>query len=175
VHLVTPSGLSVEQETMASARDAEPRRTVLVAISGSDEATATVSNFVNTFFRACEVDVLALNVQSLTMPTLAAPVFPWPYPAPSTSPAMVRSAESYEEVARERGEQLIERSGLAQDASVVAVGAVASEIRRVAVERQVDLLVVGANDRGLVDRLLHPPVAKELLRDAPCPVLVVPA
>lgn len=167
---------------MGTARDAGPgpsaslaRRTVLVAINGSDEATAAVSNFVNTFFCACDVDVLAMHVEALAVSALAAPVFPWPYLAPSTSPAMVRSAERYDEAAVQRGEQLIERSGVARDATVVAVGAVASEIRRIAAERHVDLLVVGANDRGLLERLLHPPIAKDLLRDPPCPVLVVPA
>ena len=167
---------------MGTARDASwgrsaslTRRTVLVAINGSDEATAAVSNFVNTFFRACDVDVLAMHVESLAVSTPAAPVFPWPHLAPSNSPAMVSSAERYDEAAVQRGEQLIERSGVTRDATVVAVGAVASEIRRIAAERHVDLLVVGANNRGLLDRLLNPPIAKELLRDPPCPVLVVPA
>jgi nucleotide-binding universal stress UspA family protein len=36
------------------------------------------------------------------------------------------------------------------------------------------LIVVGAHQRGLLGKWLHGSTSRELLRDAPCPVLVVP-
>lgn len=37
-----------------------------------------------------------------------------------------------------------------------------------------DLVVVGARDRGLIARTMHPSVTDHLVRHAPCPVLVIP-
>jgi nucleotide-binding universal stress UspA family protein len=50
---------------------------------------------------------------------------------------------------------------------------VVGELRRLAAERHVDVLVVGSSPRSLFDRLLAPSVSKGLAKDAPCPVLLV--
>ena len=47
---------------------------------------------------------------------------------------------------------------------------IAEEARRLGC----DLIVVGAHQRGLLGKWLHGSTSRELLRDAPCPVLVVP-
>ena len=56
----------------------------------------------------------------------------------------------------------------------VAVGSVASEIMRVARASQTDIVVVGTQSRGRLGRRVFGVIA-ELLRDAPCPILAVPA
>lgn len=42
-------------------------------------------------------------------------------------------------------------------------------------EEQPDLLVLGSNERGWFDRLLHGSTDEQLLHDAPCPLLIVGA
>ena len=56
----------------------------------------------------------------------------------------------------------------------VAVGPVASEIVRVARASQTDIVVVGTQSRGRLGRRVFGVIA-ELLREAPCPILAVPA
>jgi nucleotide-binding universal stress UspA family protein len=52
-------------------------------------------------------------------------------------------------------------------------GAPASDIVAAAQEWQADLIVVGTHGRGGLGRLVLGSVAESVLRDAPCPVLVV--
>lgn len=58
--------------------------------------------------------------------------------------------------------------------TAVAVGAAAAEIVKYANEQQADLIVVGSHGRGFVDRLLLGNVAERVVRQAACPVMVVP-
>jgi len=55
----------------------------------------------------------------------------------------------------------------------VLVGAPASEIIRYAREQGVDLIVMGTHGRGPVRRAFLGSVADRVLREAPCPVLIV--
>lgn len=56
---------------------------------------------------------------------------------------------------------------------VMAAGAPAVEIVRCATEREVDLIVMGTHGRGGVSHLLLGSVAEQVIRTAPCPVLVI--
>ena len=47
---------------------------------------------------------------------------------------------------------------------------IAAEARRLGC----GMIIVGAHQRGLLGQWLHGSTAREVLRDAPCPVLVVP-
>jgi nucleotide-binding universal stress UspA family protein len=49
----------------------------------------------------------------------------------------------------------------------------ATEILRVAEERNADLVVAGARGVSLIERLLVGSVADRLLKEAPCSVLIV--
>ena len=49
----------------------------------------------------------------------------------------------------------------------------ATAVLRAADERQVDVIVVGTEERGWLDRLLRPSVSKEIVRHAHVPVLIV--
>lgn len=57
--------------------------------------------------------------------------------------------------------------------TIVSVGDPGSEICRLAEERDVDVVVLGAHDRGWLSRLLEPSVARHVVDHAPCHVLVV--
>jgi nucleotide-binding universal stress UspA family protein len=56
----------------------------------------------------------------------------------------------------------------------VVVGPAAFEIVRHAEERGADLLVVGSHGRGALRRFLLGSVAERVLREAGCPVMIVP-
>jgi nucleotide-binding universal stress UspA family protein len=55
----------------------------------------------------------------------------------------------------------------------VLVGAPATEIVRYAREQAVDLIVVGTHGRGPVGRAFLGSVAERVVREAPCPVMIV--
>lgn len=56
---------------------------------------------------------------------------------------------------------------------VMASGSPAAEIVRCADEREVDVIVMGTHGRGGVSHLLLGSVAEQVIRTAPCPVLVI--
>jgi nucleotide-binding universal stress UspA family protein len=58
---------------------------------------------------------------------------------------------------------------------LVRTGSPAPTIARVAAEERADLVVVGTHGRSGLDRLVLGSVAERVVRQAPCPVLVVKA
>ncbi len=70
-------------------------------------------------------------------------------------------------------ERVIDRSGIHATDTIVDVGDAVALIGQAAVEHDVDLIVVGSNHKGLLDRLLSGSISTELVRSAPRPVLVV--
>jgi nucleotide-binding universal stress UspA family protein len=80
-----------------------------------------------------------------------------------------------EQVARERlgqAQSYLEQRGLAAEL-VPSVGPPAEAIVRLARERNVDLIVVGTRKKGFFERLVEGSVNQDVLRRAPCDVLVV--
>jgi nucleotide-binding universal stress UspA family protein len=90
-------------------------------------------------------------------------------PVESTAP------QDAEQVARERlsqAESYLRQRGLAAEL-VPAVGPPAETILRLARERGADLIVVGTRKKGFLDRLIEGSVSQDVVRHAPCDVLVV--
>ena len=84
-------------------------------------------------------------------------------------------AEHAERFARERLGQAgsyLEQRGLAAEL-VPSVGPPAEAIVRLARQRNVDLIVVGTRRKGFLERLVEGSVNQDVLRRAPCDVLVV--
>lgn len=84
-------------------------------------------------------------------------------------------AEEAERFVRERLSQArsyLEQRGLAAEL-VPSVGPPAEAIVRLARQRNVDLIVVGTRRKGFFERLVEGSVNQEVLRRAPCDVLVV--
>ncbi|HKU58195.1 MAG TPA: universal stress protein [Gaiellaceae bacterium] len=74
---------------------------------------------------------------------------------------------------------LAETARLAEDAgveceTVARSGSVGGEICRLARERDVRMIVIGAHGWGAFHRLVFGSVSTGVMHDAPCPVLVVP-
>lgn len=82
----------------------------------------------------------------------------------------------YQQLEKE-GEEAVRRvKDLAQDLDVetfVIGGRPAREITRFAVEKKVDLLVIGTQGKSGIERLLLGSVADKVIRTADCPVLVI--
>ncbi len=155
-------------------------RQILVALDDT-AASERVVEFVNDFFDEFDVKITAVNIGQTTLPWgpyLAAPglLYPWPYVAtmPATAAASTPVREDEAPEAAAAAERTLVRSGLRADDTVVELGGdVSQALRRVATELHVDLLVVGASDKSLLERLFSPSVSKDLVKSAPVPVLVV--
>jgi nucleotide-binding universal stress UspA family protein len=76
----------------------------------------------------------------------------------------------------EAGEELERTAAALSNAKIdkrVEVGDVGATVCRIAGELDVDVIVVGSHGRGAIERLLLGSVSEQVVRHAPCPVLVV--
>jgi nucleotide-binding universal stress UspA family protein len=81
-------------------------------------------------------------------------------------------AERYSQERLEQARTFLEGRGV--NAEVVrSVGQPADAIVALAREREADLIVVGMRKKGFIERLVEGSVAQNVLRRAPCDVLVV--
>jgi len=148
-------------------------RKVLVAVDDSDASTR-VAEFVNRFFGGLDVEIIAINVGPGALEALpfATAFSPFELGGVVGSPAVVGSEEAYASRLQD-SEDIIDRSPLHEDERVVDAGDPVEVIERAAEELDVDLVVVGTEHKGLLDRLLSKSVAAALVRSSPRPVLVV--
>jgi nucleotide-binding universal stress UspA family protein len=98
------------------------------------------------------------------------PLYAHYYPIPT--PDQIRQAE---EKAHDALHARIppEDRGSGRCETVVAHGAPAAEILRLAAERSASLIVIGTHGRTGLIRLALGSVAERVVREAPCPVLVI--
>lgn len=78
---------------------------------------------------------------------------------------MAEAGEELERTAAELTSAKIEKR--------IEVGDVGGTVCRLAADLQVDVIVVGSHGRGAIERLLLGSVSEQVVRHAPCPVLVV--
>jgi nucleotide-binding universal stress UspA family protein len=91
------------------------------------------------------------------------------------APVDSEDLQEAERIARERlrqAESYLEERGLTAEL-VPAVGPPAETILRLARERGAELIVVGTRKKGFLDRLIEGSVSQDVVRQAPCDVLVV--
>jgi nucleotide-binding universal stress UspA family protein len=149
---------------------------VLVALD-EGEPSHRAADFVNRFFSGADVEVLAINVARAPTPFFPPTVgygvmYPWGYEVPLAGEPEERTQvlEARQHVAA----SLASETGLGDAEPIGGVGDPAEAIRQAADEHDVDLIVVGATDRGVLDRLFNPSVSHELTHHPTRPVLVVP-
>jgi universal stress protein A len=95
-----------------------------------------------------------------------------PIPPAPVVPVLIRTQEELLEAARQRLADLAAQLGVPETGWSVELGNIKAEILRVARERQVNLIVLGARERhGL--SLLVPLTEDTVLHAAPCDVLAV--
>lgn len=98
------------------------------------------------------------------------PTVPYPYPV-----APAGELEELRGEARRRLEQLLADWDISDAQAEVALdGSVADGLRRIAEERDAELLVVGSRGHGAVRAALLGSTSHALAGDSPCPVVVIP-
>lgn len=150
-------------------------RRILVTIDGG-ESGERVARFVNRFFEDTDTEIIALNVDQTAGGWTAYPVAmgtPFPWTPVALPPVAVVDHPDAADAAMANGVATIRRTGLVDDEDVVDIGDPSEVIRRTAVERDVDLIVIGSSHKGVLDRLLTGSVVKDLAAESPRPVLVV--
>ena len=101
-----------------------------------------------------------------------APGIPYPYPV-----APAEELDELREDARRRVERMLAQWGVDTgkvEVEVAVDASVADGLRRIATERDAELLVVGSRGRGTLRAALLGSTSHALAGDAPCPVVVVP-
>jgi nucleotide-binding universal stress UspA family protein len=76
----------------------------------------------------------------------------------------------------EAGQELERTAAALTNATIdkrIEAGDVGGTVCRVAADLKVDVIVVGSHGRGAIERLLLGSVSEQVVRHAPCPVLVV--
>jgi len=149
--------------------------TVLLTLDGSDESHVAALTATELF----GPDATYLAVQAdpdppADQPVLWGPVFGFPYvavPAAALTDPDQRHAAAQE--ARQRAAQQVAELDVAATA-VGEVGDPVEAIQRVALERDADVIVVGAHERSWFRKLTDTSVSRNLIDAGQTPVLVVP-
>jgi nucleotide-binding universal stress UspA family protein len=150
-------------------------RRILVAVDGS-EGSRRAAEFTNEFFGRLPVELLVVNVSPTPLPWfpevgygIAAP-YAW-QPATAGEPGD-RTVLLIDE-AQAQAERVVAGSGIDEDDAIAEVGDPVEVIRETADAEDVDLIIVGASDKGWWSRLVEGSVSDELVRHGERPVLVV--
>jgi nucleotide-binding universal stress UspA family protein len=148
---------------------------ILVAVDTS-EGSRRASEFVDRFFAGMDATIKAVNVARTPPGMATAPpygaVYTWPW-WPGVSE---REREAFDEALaeeRQAGETVAYTQAPADADIDVVFGEAVDAISAAAEEENADLIVVGANDKGFLERLMTGSVSEDLAREAPRPVLIV--
>jgi nucleotide-binding universal stress UspA family protein len=154
---------------------------VLVAVDDSEGSVRAAETAHRLF--GDDAEYLAVNVTNVV--DIAA--IPWygagwgaPYAAPygavwsyrTETPVDPGALEEGQDIAEANARHVARQSGL--DAEPVGEeGDPATAVLRAAEDRGVDVIVVGTQERGWFERLLHPSVSMDIVKHAHVPVLIV--
>lgn len=140
-----------------------PARRVVCATDFSSPAARAVE-YARLFARAARAPLSLVSVVD------------WPFGETTGSDPVTRLRQNLEQEATETLNRLAgEGSDDTPCEIVVRRGKPAREIVAVASESRADLIVIGVSGRGAVDLAVLGSTAHQVLREAPCPVLTVPA
>jgi nucleotide-binding universal stress UspA family protein len=95
--------------------------------------------------------------------------------AASTISAALLLSSTFDDLAddaREAAMQLLQRAGIGDDESIIAIGDPVDETNRLVAEHEAMLVIVGSHRRGTFSSALIGSVSRELARHGSCPVLV---
>ena len=133
---------------------------ILIATDGSEKNKAAVEEALR-IGRACGSEVCAAYVADLSF---------------ESASADVAIRDTWEVIQKEADTTLAAVRSSAEGVplkTVILEGKPAAEIVRFATENQIDLIVIGTRGKRGFERLLLGSVAEQVVRSAPCKVLVV--
>ncbi len=142
-------------------------RSILLPTDFSECADCALP-YATQWARAAGARLICLHVVEPTMPAVGYAPVAEPLP-------LVDMSEQLQQTAARELPKLAEREECAglQVEELIAHGEAASEIVRVAAERDVDLIVLSSHGRTGLGRMLFGSTAESVVRHAHCPVLVV--
>lgn len=141
-------------------------RPILLATDGSPSAEGATLEAIE-LARAFDASLLVVSVAHIVLPAYSG------YYGYSEISADLHKAETeHVGVVLAATKVRIEDAGVSCE-TIALDGPASQEICRIARERDVRLVVVGAHGWGRIGRMLHGSVSTAVLHDAPCPVLVV--
>ncbi len=157
--------------------DAARSHRILLAVDGS-QSSRQAALFVQAFFDQAKLDVLGINVTEMPRTWITndvgfGDVFPLAFPN-TEGIEFVRPPEESLEYAKTRARQALLDTGLDKAEVIARMGDPVDAIIRAANDYDVSLIVVGADDEGLLTRLFDRSVTRGLLDHARRPLLVVP-
>jgi nucleotide-binding universal stress UspA family protein len=155
---------------MLRKKDRELQMHVMIAIDGTEAAATAAQVALDMYGDAVDYTVVSIGsiapVHSVT-----------PFITPPTLMHLTHAAddEGFDPWARSEAltDELVDRLDAPSIETVVEVGSPGHALCELAGDRDVDVLVLGAHDRGFLSRLLEPSVARHAIEHAPCHVLVV--
>jgi len=145
---------------------------VLIGTDGSDASTAAAEKALQLLGKSHQFLILeAVHVPvPLAVGSLGGGV---PYALPPSPELLLEASKAVMVEAEADIAALSHRLGV--NARLVAEpGGAADVIRRLVEENAIDLVVVGSHGKGLASRVMLGSVSHDVLKDLPCPVLVVP-
>ena len=137
-------------------------RKILVAVDGSEYAEQAINQAVS-LGQVCSSEIFVLSVAELQAEYLA--------DAPALFERLQREAGKTAETAKAR----IDQAGLSSVALTMTNEYPAHAILEVAKDKEIDLIVMGTRGRSRMKRLILGSVAQQVVGQAPCPVMIVPA
>jgi nucleotide-binding universal stress UspA family protein len=150
---------------------------ILIAVDDGETASKT-ARVARALFDDDSTEILGVNVAARPVQWLApgmgyGMVF-------SAFPVLDSSGDRTIDVelrtgARQQAEQVLDDAGIDDAVAIGALGDAVTAILTAAAEHQVDLIAVGGDDAGFLDRMFGRSVPRALLTDADRPVLVVPS
>jgi nucleotide-binding universal stress UspA family protein len=140
--------------------------TIVIATDGSDRNRAAVDEGLK-IARACGSQVWAIYVIDTSV---FAPV---QYGSAMAGPGNTEVNRELDDEAQQVVGRIRDLAGELQVGMVIREGKPAAEIIRFAAENKAGLIVIGSRGKGGLERLLLGSVADEVVRTAPCSVLVV--
>lgn len=149
-------------------------RHILVAVDETP-ASRRAGAFVDGMFGGRDdVSIVALNVARVPVDWMPPAPYGGIYPWPATSPADQSRLD--DALIREEAKgRAVATAQAPHDADVeVVIGETVTAIEQAAEEENADLIVVGSNDKGFLQRLLGGSVSEELARHRTRPILIVP-
>ncbi|HEY0407125.1 MAG TPA: universal stress protein [Pyrinomonadaceae bacterium] len=142
-------------------------RSILLPTDFSECANHALS-YAAGFAREAGASIICVHVIEPVVPTVGYSGVTEPLPMTDISDQLEDSAtRELPKIARHE-----ECAGISVE-EVIVHGDAASEIVRVAKERKVDLIVIASHGRTGLGRMLFGSTAEQVVRHAPCPVLVV--
>jgi len=151
-----------------------PSREDAVVRTGTPSRVVCATDFSESSLHAVSYGQLLTTTAPAALSLVT--VIDWPFGETRGNDPVTQLRQSLTEEATAQLRRVADAAGVGESATLaVRQGRAGREILKYAREHHAEIVVVGVSGRGAIDRALLGSTAQQILRDAPCPVLAVPA